>query len=225
MKKLFKRLLLAVVCLALAFVGVRFGPNIYGRLFGNGNTQWISERFSESLREKNELVVYEIETTGQETVSQDAWLFGTVQKVEMPYTFQMRFTVDLSLAVVSANAGVIEVRVPAPKPGYQRLTVDEEKMKKTDWLYPLTPERYAAIKTEVENRLFEEYSHNAEYIQNAWKTTEKNLVTLFKSIAEHSEQGMTCDIVIVRDDALGTTPEITPEIAPETTPAQHAKAA
>lgn len=74
------------------------GPDFCG-----GNTQWISERFSETLREKNELVVYEVEITGQETVSQDAWLLGTVQKVEMPYTFQMSFTVDLSQAVVSAG--------------------------------------------------------------------------------------------------------------------------
>ena len=35
-------------------------------------------------------------------MTQDAWLLGTVQKVEMPYTFRMSFTVDLSLAVVSA---------------------------------------------------------------------------------------------------------------------------
>lgn len=210
MKKLFKRLFLIVLCVAFAFVLVRFGPNIYERLFGGGNTKWISERFSETLKEKNELVVYEVETTGQETVSQDAWLIGTVQKVEMPYTFNMSFTVDLSLAQVSAEGNTITVRVPAPMPGYAKLTVDEAKMKKFDWLYPLTPERYSAIKSQVEARLFEEYSANAEYRENAWGVTVKNLESLFKSVAERSEQGVTCDIEILRDDTLIAGPDGSP---------------
>ena len=107
-----KRLIGVAACIVVALVLVRFGPTLWVRIFGGGNTQWISERFSETLREKNELVVYEVEITGQETVSQDAWLLGTVQKVEMPYTFQMSFTVDLSQAVVSAGEGLVEVRLP-----------------------------------------------------------------------------------------------------------------
>ena len=49
LRRLFRVLFLLVVCLAIAFVAVRFGPNIYRRLFGNGNTTWISERFGEEL--------------------------------------------------------------------------------------------------------------------------------------------------------------------------------
>lgn len=134
-----KRLIGVAACIVVALVLVRFGPTLWVRIFGGGNTQWISERFSETLREKNELVVYEVEITGQETVSQDAWLLGTVQKVEMPYTFQMSFTVDLSQAVVSAGEGLVEVRLPSPSPAYPRLTVQENEVKKSDWLYPLTP--------------------------------------------------------------------------------------
>lgn len=146
-------------------------PYALGPDFGGGNTQWISERFSETLREKNELVVYEVEITGQETVSQDAWLLGTVQKVEMPYTFQMSFTVDLSQAVVSAGEGLVEVRLPSPSPAYPRLTVQENEVKKSDWLYPLTPERYAQIQQETEERLFAQCSENEEYRAGAWGVT------------------------------------------------------
>ena len=202
MKRFFKRLLGFVICLALAFAAVRFGPAVYTRLFGEGNTRWISERLSETLREKNELVVYEIETTGQETVSQDAWLLGTVQKVEMPYTFQMRFTVDLSRSVVSAGEGTVEIRVPSPVPGYQKLTVDEDNMRKYDWLYPLTPQRYAAIKQELEDRLFAEYSANAQYRQNAWNVTFHNLETLFRTVAQQSALGVSCQVRVVEDSAL-----------------------
>ena len=181
---------------------MRFGPYLWERLFGGANTQWISQRFSETLREKNELVVYEIETTGQETVSQEAWLLGTVQKVEMPYTFRMSFTVDLSRAQVVTDGSAVTLRVPSPQPGYQKLIVDESKVKKYDWFYRLTTERYAAIKQEVEDRLFEEYSHNQDYQQNAWNTAVHNLESLFGSVADQSRLGNTCTFQIVRDDTL-----------------------
>mgnify|MGYP006994494026 CR=1 FL=1 len=103
MKKFIRKLFTVILLAALVFTGIRFGPALYARIFGGGNVQWISERFSETLKEKNHLVVYEVETTGQETVTQDAWLFGTVQKVVVPYTFQMSYTVDLSRAAVSAS--------------------------------------------------------------------------------------------------------------------------
>ena len=202
MKKFFKRLFGLVCCVALVFALVRFGPYLWERLFGGANTQWISQRFSETLREKNELVVYEIETTGQETVSQEAWLLGTVQKVEMPYTFRMSFTVDLSRAQVVTDGSAVTLRVPSPQPGYQKLIVDESKVKKYDWFYRLTTERYAVIKQEVEDRLFEEYSHNQDYQQNAWNTAVHNLESLFGSVADQSRLGNTCTFQIVRDDTL-----------------------
>ena len=202
MKKFFKRLFGLVCCVALVFALVRFGPYLWERLFGGANTQWISQRFSETLREKNELVVYEIETTGQETVSQEAWLLGTVQKVEMPYTFRMSFTVDLSRAQVVTDGSAVTLRVPSPQPGYQKLIVDESKVKKYDWFYRLTTERYAAIKQEVEDRLFEEFSHNKDYKQNDWNTAVHNLESLFGSVADQSRLGNTCTFQIVRDDTL-----------------------
>lgn len=202
MRKVIKRILWILLCVALVFVAVRFGPSLYERLFGAGNAQWISERFSETLKEKNQLVVYEVETTGQETVSQDAWLIGTVQKVEMPYTFSLTFTVDLSLARVSATGNSIEVRVPGPVADYHKLTVDEAKMKKFDWLYPLTPERYSAIKEQVEERLVQEYANSDECLENAWGVTVKNLESLFQSVTERSDGGTAYEIRVLRDDSL-----------------------
>ena len=184
MKKFIKRLFGFVVCLALAVALVRVGPYVYERLFGGADTQWISEQFSQTLREKNELVVYEVEVTGQETVTQDAWLLGTVQKVEMPYTFRMSFTVDLSLAVVSALDDGVEVRVPPPVAAYPKLIVQEDQVRTYDWLYPLTPERYSAIKQETEDRLFSDYGANEGYLSSAWDVTVRNLESLFRSVAE-----------------------------------------
>ena len=202
MIRFIKRLIGFAACIVLALVLVRFGPALWVRVFGGGNTQWISERFSETLREKNELVVCEVEVTGQETVSQDAWLLGTVQKVEMPYTFQMSFTVDLSRAVVSALDNTVEVRLPSPAPAYPRLKVNDDEVKKSDWLYPLTPERYAEIKQQTEDRLFAECSQNKEYQANAWGVTVRNLESLFQSVLEQSGWGNGINITVVRDDSL-----------------------
>lgn len=202
MKKFLKRLFTFVLCVVLAILLVQFVPNLYIRLFGAGNARWISERFSETLREKNELVVYEVETTGQETVAQDAWLLGTVQKVEMPYRFTMSYTVDLSQAQVSVKDNMIELRIPSPKPGYQKLSVEEERVRKVDWLYPLTPERYSQIKLELEEKLFHEYSTSDEYKTNAWNVAVHNLEGLFQSVAQESILGIPCEIEIIQDDHL-----------------------
>lgn len=202
MKKFIRKLFTVILLAALVFTGLRFGPSLYARIFGGGNVQWISERFSETLKEKNHLVVYEVETTGQETVTQDAWILGTVQKVVVPYTFQMSYTVDLSRAAVSAEGTEIQVRVPAPVPGYQKLTVNEEEVQKVDWLYPLTPERYAEIKQTIETRLFEEAKANPEYAQNAWAITVRDLENLFKAVVESAGFGSGCTVSVLLDETL-----------------------
>lgn len=204
LRRFFRLLFLLVVCLAIAFVAVRFGPNIYRRLFGDGNTTWISQRFGEELKAKNELVVYEVSLTGQETAQQNAWLIGKVQEVLVPYTFTLSFTVDLSRANVSVDtaANAILVRLPSPQPKYPKLTVDETRMKKYDLLYPLTPERYAEIQTTIEQKLLAECSAKQEYLDAAWSSAVTNMQTLFTTIAESSEQGVTCEIQVIRDDRL-----------------------
>jgi hypothetical protein len=124
---------LLLLCLAIAFLAIRFGPDLYRRFFGDGNTTWVSERFSEEMDEKNELVVYQATLTGQETVSQDAWILGTVQKVTIPYSFSMSFSVDLSRANVSVDVAsdAIVVRLPSPKASYYKLSVDEDQVQKS----------------------------------------------------------------------------------------------
>ena len=197
-KKFIKRLFSVLCVAAVVFLAVRFGPALYYRLFGSGNTVWISERFSEELKEKNELVVFETVVTGQETAVESAWLLGKVQEVIVPYSYSISFVVDLTDSGVAVNGNTIEVSIPAPKAAYSKLTVDETKMKKYDWLYPLTPERYAAIKEEIELKLFEECSAKQEYLDAAWAAAVKNMEALFQSVAERSDEGVTCDIRVIR---------------------------
>ena len=202
MKKIIRKLFTVILLTVLLLTGLRFGPDLYARVFGGGRVQWISERFSETLKEKNHLVVYEVETTGQETVTQDAWRFGTVQKVVVPYTFQMSYTVDLSRAVISTQGTEVQVRVPAPVPGYQKLTVDESQVQKVDWLYPLTPDR-----------LFEEAKANPEYAKNAWAITVRDLENLFQAVVESAGAGSACTVSISPDNTAGALPFTIPLLA------------
>jgi len=197
LKKWFGRFVSCLICFAIGAMAVMYGPELYVKVFGGSNTKWISQKLSESLIEKSELVVYEVETAGVETASQEAWLIGTVQKVEMPYTFSMHFTVDLTQAKVTAEDQLVSVHLPLPTAGYQKLIVDDEKMTKMDWLYPLTAERYAAMKQELEDRLFLQYAQNDECRQQAWDTAVRNLRDLFQSVVNQSVLGGTCDIQII----------------------------
>lgn len=207
MKKLFSLIFILVLMVAMVFVGFIFGPQISDLLFDTSTeTKWLSERFSETLKEKNDLVVYEAEITGQETITQDAFLFGTVQKVEMPYTFNMSFSVDLSKAAVSSEGNTISIRVPGPRASYYKLTVNDEDMKKSDFLYPLTPERYASIKTELETRLYEEGQSNQQYLTDAWDVTVRNLQTLLESVAQNNAITSSYTVKVIRDDTLLTAP-------------------
>jgi len=207
MKKLFSLIFILVLMVAMVFVGFIFGPQISDLLFDTSTeTKWLSERFSETLKEKNDLVVYEAEITGQETITQDAFLFGTVQKVEMPYTFNMSFSVDLSKAAVSSEGNTISIRVPGPRASYYKLTVNDEDMKKSDFLYPLTPERYASIKTELETRLYEEGQSNQQYLTDAWDVTVRNLQALLESVAQNNAITSSYTVKVIRDDTLLTAP-------------------
>lgn len=210
MKKVFRFVFILVLMVAMVFVGFIFGPQISEFLFDTGTeAKWLSERFSETLKEKNELVVYEAEITGQETITQDAFLFGTVQKVEMPYTFNMNFSVDLSKAKVTSEGNTIRIRVPSPRASYYKLTVNDEDMKKSDFLYPLTPERYASIKSELETRLFEEGQSNQQYLSDAWDVTVRNLKSLLESVAQNNAISATYTVQVIRDDTLFSAPAVT----------------
>lgn len=203
-----RRVFWFAVALIVAFGLVRFGPGLYYRFFGAGNAEWLSVRFSETLREKNELVVLEKTITGQETVTQKALLLGNVQEVVVPYDYSLSFIIDLSLARVTAEDGAIVVRLPDPVASYGKLNVDKNQVKKYDWLLPVTTERYAEILSEIETRLYDECASDAANRDAAWQNAVANVEGLFASVAGTDATGAARMIRVLRDDAL-TPPEAT----------------
>lgn len=188
MRRFFRSLLTLLICAALIAAGIVFGPRLYALLFGGANATWVSERFSEELTEKRELIVLEKTITGQETVTTDAWLIGTVQEVIIPYAFSASFSVDLSAASVgySEESKAIQVFIPAPAINYYKLTVDEDSVKKYDFLYPLTSERYTEMKQEMERKLYDEVANDAELKNSAWASAVTQTEALYRTMTEAS---------------------------------------
>jgi len=207
LKRILKTLLTLILCAALIAGGVLFGPRLYKLLFGGANATWISERFSETLVEKRELVVLEKTITGQETVSTDAWLIGTVQKVVVPYSFTASFSVDLQQATVQYDEEnkLIRVALPAPTVAYYKLTVDEESVEKRDLLYPLTSDRYTEIKQELEQKLYDEVTGDPELQESAWASAVTETEALYQALL--TANGTNADIAMQIVEAEPQTEE------------------
>lgn len=179
-----KRILILFVLLVLVAVGYRFWPFIGAHLFSNTTAFWISEKLSESISKQNELLVLDVETTRIETVTKEAWLIGAVQRVEIPYTFSMHYSVDMNKANIVVDGTTVIIHVPNPQPGYQRLVVDEANMKKNDWLFPLTAEGYAQIKKNLEEKLYHEYAANSSCLAQANANTVDILMSQYQVLLD-----------------------------------------
>ncbi|MFH1512495.1 MAG: DUF4230 domain-containing protein [Bacillota bacterium] len=199
MKRFFKTLLTILLCAALIAAGMLYGPRLYRLLFGNSNATWVSERFSEELNEKRELIVLEKVIAGQESVSTDAWLIGTVQEIVIPYTFTASFSVDLRQAGVSYDAAGNTIRVSLPAPGvnYYKLAVDEDSVQKYDLLYPLTTERYTQIKQEIEQKLFNEVINDPELKEGAWVSAVGETEALYQALLAANGGAATFDFLVI----------------------------
>ena len=200
MRRFLKSVITIILCVALTAGGVLYGPQVYRLLFGGANATWISERFSEELIQKRELIVLEKVITGQENISTDAWLIGTVQEVVIPYTFAADYSVDLSSAAVAYNAdrSVIEVRVPTPEVNHYKLTVDENSVEKYDFLYPLTSDRYAEMKQEIEKKLYDEIVSDPELAESAWAAVVSEMEALYQALLDGSDTAADFDIEVIK---------------------------
>jgi len=199
MKRVIKTLITLLICAALITGGLMFGPQLYKLLFGGASATWVSERFSEELSEKRELIVLEKTITGQETVLTDAWLIGTVQKVVIPYTFSVNFSVDLQQSSVRYDeaTNAIQVHLPLPEAKYYKLTVDEESVEKRDLLYPLTAERYAEIKQELEQKLYDDVINDEELQNSAWTSAVSETEALYQALLDANEQEASFGVTVL----------------------------
>lgn len=210
--RIIRRILVLLVLIALIVTLVRYWPYLYQRFFGN-NTKYISERFSEVVKDQNRMEVLSDTVEGQETAKMDAFILGTVQQVVIPYSFTIGFFVDYDKVTITTEGNTIVVSVPPPYADYHKLTVDEENVRKSDFLVPLTTERYAQILSETEKKLFDELSAKQEFLDRAWQSNEENLRSLFKALLANINPGQQSEFEmnIVKQQPLAPPPEDTPQ--------------
>ena len=91
----------------LVIVGMVFGPRLYRLVFGGVNATWVSERFSEELIEKRELIVLEKTVYGAGECIHGRLADRTVQEVVIPYTFTASFSL-----ICSWQASLMTKRIP-----------------------------------------------------------------------------------------------------------------
>ena len=195
MKKFFTFLFLLVLVLAVLMALAFFMPS-------EENVKWLSVRFSETLKEKNELLVYSGEKTGCEIYQRNAPIVGTIQEVELPYTFSFDFSVDLSKAAVDVNGNTIYVRIPGPRMCNYKLSIQDNEVERSGSLVYLSPNKYTEIKQSLEQRLLTETQTNEQYITDAWGVTVRNLTALLTSVAQANAVNGGYSMEVVRDDIL-----------------------
>ncbi len=194
MKKFIIIIFAMVLVAAIVVVAIFFGPS-------ESKAKWLTASFTETLKEKNELIVYSGERTGRDTYQRNAMIVGTIQEVEIPYTFTFDYTVDLSKATVEASGTTIYVRVPAPSLTKHKLSVVDSEVERTGALVVLTPDKYTQIKQSLEERLLEETLANEENNSQAWEITVRNLTNLLTSVARANAAFGGYTIEVIRDDA------------------------
>lgn len=203
MKKFFVFLFLIILALTALVVVAVLSP-------GESGVKWLSVCFSETLKEQNELIVYNGEKTGIEIYQRNAPIVGTIQEVEMPYTFSFEFSVDLSKAVVDVSGKDVTVHVPGPRLYNYKMTVVDSDVERSGALMVLPATKYTEIKQSLESRLLTETQNNEAYVTEAWNVTVRNLTNLLTSVAQANDVGGALNIQIIRDDTLLlTSPETT----------------
>ena len=195
MKKVFLFLFVLIVIIAAVFAVALLKPNEIG-------VKWLSVTFSETLKEQNELVVYTGEKTGREIYQRNAVIVGTVQEVELPYTFSFDYSVDLSRAEVEVNGRVIYIRVPGPRLRDYKLTIMDNEVERRGPLLYLSPNTYTEIKQSLEQRLLGETQSNQQYTTDAWNVAVRNLTSLLTSVAQANSVDGGFTIEVIRDDTL-----------------------
>ena len=211
MRKLFKRIFIAALLVALVLAGVYVGPRLYRLLTGDGGIGFVSQRFEATLSKQNRMDVCGVSAPGVEVISQDAILYKA-WTYEIPYTFQMTYYVELSTAAVRAEDcngdgvnDVIRIYVRAPYADKAELTVQESRVKRTDPLKFVTDTAYAKMLTTLKEKLFAEYSVNPQYLDAAWQSAVENIRGLLAPVIAEMRQQEFFDVEVLQGEAPAST--------------------
>ena len=142
--------------LALCIALIVFAPDIL-RIWSNlTGVRVSSEVLTEEIRETGILLTLTAEETGEFVSEVPARVIRVAQRVSAPYRYCLSMGVDLSEATVTNDGGVVTLALPAAQIAAESFDITG-KVKKFDFLYPLTQDRYNEILNEQKAKLREKY--------------------------------------------------------------------
>lgn len=211
MKKTIQKIALVVFAAAFVVVGVVFGPELYNRLYED-NGIWISEKFTEEMKKTAELKVFQDTQTGVKTYTKGFEIFGKkveTRKIEIPYTFYMDFTVDLTNAKVTVEDKAIRIAVPAPQVNAYTVTFNDEDIKQSGLASLLSNTEITRLMNEVRDQLYAENVDREDFRTQAWEGTQEALQNLFSGLLEGEPIYGQYTLEVVLDESLAVTEEPT----------------
>ncbi len=143
---------------------------------------WFSGNMLQGKYERaTEIIAHEIQRVGELTAvkytdssvmhsSTKALLIGDVQTVSVPYTYEIGFGVHLNGVAVAAGEDGLVFTVPDAVMTYDSFQVTG-KPEVSDFLYPLSEERYQQMLDEQAAECRKKYLEDPACLENAWQET------------------------------------------------------
>lgn len=201
MKKLLKfalRILSAalVILLVCTFLPV-VKPWLQG-LLPKGKYIHTSTQLTHAMEKAGNLTAVTYTDTGVAVSETKALLLGTVQKVSIPYEYEIGFGFALSDVTLTADENSITVQLPPIRMLYDRFTVTGDADVDDFW-YHLSENRYQSILDEQTLSCRSGYLESKTYQQAAFDAACESLSGLFRQWS--GEESLPLTFVPAPDDA------------------------
>lgn len=176
------RFILRVLALALAIVLavalLPYARDLLRAYFPQGKYEQTTTRLTHEMQAVGELTAVRHSDTGVMTATVDALLVGTVQKVSVPYAYEIGLGLRLSDVVLTPTESGIIVSVPDAEMLHDSFSVTGDP-DVSDFWYRLTESRYQQMLNAQAAACRAEYLEDPVVMQEAWDAACEQLSALF----------------------------------------------
>lgn len=178
--KWFLRVLATALGIILAVTLLPYAKTWVASLLGQINYSQISRTLTHEMREVGKLTSVEYSDTGVMEATTEALFIGTVQRVSVPYQYDISLGIDLEKAVVEAGEDSITVYLPDAELLSDKLTATDDPTIDDFWNL-LTEKRYQAMLSAQEEKCRLVYADDADIMEGAWSSARRTLEKLMST--------------------------------------------
>lgn len=165
--KWFLRVAALALALILALTLLPYAPKWLASLLPKGRYDQVSTLLTHEMQKAGELTAVRHKDTGLMKATTSALLIGQVQKVSVPYVYEIGLGISLSEVVLTPTETGITVTVPPTRMLYDSFQITGEPEVEDFW-YRLTEGRYQEMLNSQAAQCRADYLQNAAYQQEAW---------------------------------------------------------